>query len=176
MQQENEFKKKLQLLAESEKIIEEKISRSYPSVEEFDLVLDEVFGQYYEIYEEYAMLSSKNLEALKRAVFIQWYSISEPDFNTGIPQLDPETESEVLSNVYYFIENGLMDDEFIWMLNYYLMWDYIFKRVSGYKGFDPKLINEKYYESYKVNKVNLEEMKTRGSMGRYWTSIFEQIQ
>jgi len=106
---------------------------------------------------------------LKRGLFIQWYALSEPNYLTGISDLDKEAENEILKNLDHLISADKIDSEVIWMLNYYSSQQWIFDSVSSYKRFDKKIVNE---ENNKLPiTIDKEAMKLRGQMGRYWNSL-----
>jgi hypothetical protein len=56
-----------------------------------------------------------NLEALKRAVFLSWYYLADPEWVTGIGSLDPETTREVLRLANDWAKSGQLDRELIWI-------------------------------------------------------------
>lgn len=60
-----------------------------------------------------------DLEALKRAVFLSWYYLADPDWVTGIGSLDRETTREVLRLANKRAKEGRLDGELIWMLSFY---------------------------------------------------------
>ncbi len=104
--------------------------------------LGEICLEYKKIHQAYADLSSSDIEALKRGLFIQWYALSEPSYLTGIADLDETTEAKIIEDLNDFIKAKKIDDELIWMLNYYARWDRIFDRISSFKGFDKTVVNE----------------------------------
>ena len=55
--------------------------------------LQEIFREYKKIHQAYAELSNHDLEAFKRGLFIQWYALTEPNYVTGISDLDENTEN-----------------------------------------------------------------------------------
>jgi hypothetical protein len=94
-----------------------------------------VFSSYRKVHNDYAALAATgNIEALKRAFFIQWYAIAEPSCFTGIPSenpwgdgigLDKDTEKVIFDLVEQFINS---DDELKWMSAwYYLIAEYYLK-------------------------------------------------
>jgi hypothetical protein len=98
-----------------------------------------VFSSYRELHNEYAALAKAgNVEALKRAFFIQWYAVSEPSCFTGIPGTDPwgdgtrldkNTEEVVFDLVAQHLSS---DDELRWMAAwYYQISDYYFEAFWG---------------------------------------------
>ncbi|MGY5353492.1 hypothetical protein [Wenyingzhuangia sp. IMCC45467] len=127
----------------------------------------EIFESYSEIHTRYTNLSVESLEALKRAIFIQWFSISEPDFLSGIRELDNESIHKTLMNIEKVLKNKSADTELLWMLNYYFEWDFLFDNYI--ETFD--------YKKYNLEKFNLPETfeyHDRGQMGDYWNSIINK--
>ncbi|WP_417372254.1 hypothetical protein [Gelidibacter japonicus] len=128
------------------------------------LTLEEIQEEYKNVHNEYSKLSEKNIEALKRGLFIQWYSITEPNYVTGINKLDEKSERKIITDLKTRIDQNEADKELIWMLNYYLNWDYVFDRFKDIIAFD-KIIQEK-----DADKPNI-KTDERGQMGIYWKSI-----
>ncbi len=129
----------------------------------------EIFSEYKRIHQQYAQLSSADIEALKRGLFIQWYALTEPNYLTGIADLDENAENNIICNLNEGIAAGKADNELIWMLNYYSNWHWVFERLQSFKGFDSEIVNE---QNYKLpGKIDRKEMEQRGQMGRYWNSL-----
>ena len=131
--------------------------------------LSEIYLEYKKIHESYADLSSFDIEALKRGLFIQWFALSEPSYLTGIADLDENVEAKIIEDLKNIIETKKIDDELIWMLNYYARWDWIFERISSFKGFDKTIVNEQ--NDNLPQTIDREKMKQRGQMGKYWNSL-----
>jgi hypothetical protein len=131
--------------------------------------LSEVSTEYKKVHQVYADLSSGDMEALKRGLFIQWYALTEPNYLTGISKLDESAEDKVIQNLNELIAADKIDCELIWMLNYYSNWDWIFERHKSFKGFDTNIVNEQ--NNQLPDKIDREEMKQRGQMGKYWNSL-----
>ena len=129
-----------------------------------NLTLKEIYEEYAKVHNEYSKLSHKNIEALKRALFIQWYSITEPNYLTGINELDEKTERKIIADLKNIIDRNETDEELMWMLNYYMNWDFVFDRFKDIVEF--KII-------VRENIVGKPKIKTdeRGQMGIYWKSI-----
>ena len=99
------------------------------------LSLNEVYTEYKVVHEKYAEHSEKDIEALKRGLFIQWYALSEPDYLTGISELNEKAEREIIINLKNRIDKKQVDNELIWMLNYYLDWAFVFDRFKNIAEF-----------------------------------------
>lgn len=161
----------LQELANIEEDLISKVKEYYHLSEGtlFRKKLSEVFIEYKKVHQAYADMASNNIEALKRALFIQWYALSEPSYLTGISDLDEEIENKILDDLNSFIDSDRTDYELTWMLNYYARWYDVFERLSSFKGFDTKIVNEK--NDNLPDTIDREAMKSRGQMGRYWNSL-----
>jgi hypothetical protein len=74
-------------------------------------VYDPIVKEWHEIHAAYLEIAGATLadarEALKRALFIQWYEVAEPFFLTGILDLDNTLKARVLT----MAETGLRDDD-----------------------------------------------------------------
>lgn len=138
--------------------------------EKSDKVVD--FGipkNYREIHHDYSRLAKSDLEALKRGLFLIWYSMSEPIWLTGIGELDKESEERIVKILDKRLKRGIIDYELDWMLGYYSDWDYVFERFKDFENFSNKLNSESKTELPK--EIDREQMKQRGQMGIYWNSL-----
>tara|TARA_R110002049_G_scaffold200901_1_gene371611 strand:+ start:1183 stop:1677 length:495 start_codon:yes stop_codon:yes gene_type:complete len=131
------------------------------------LTLEKVYAEYKNVHTEYAKMSNKDIESLKRGLFIQWYSITEPNYLTGIAELDKKSELKIITELKNRIDKNKADNELKWMLNHYLEWDFVFERFKNIAEFkkDKKVIE---LTNIKLKVVN------RGQMGIYWNSIIEK--
>ncbi|MDQ3534286.1 MAG: hypothetical protein M3421_01505 [Bacteroidota bacterium] len=75
----------------------------------------------------------QDIEALKRGLFIQWYALAEPNYLTGIADVDEQAESKIIHLLSEVIINGNVDEELCWMLDYYPAWDWIFEGMKAPK-------------------------------------------
>lgn len=117
---------------------------------------------YEELFNEYSL--NNDLESLKRAVFIQWYSVTEPIAYTGIGELDIETQKKNLFSVEELILNKTIDIEFLEMLNhYYNISDWYFDSILNLKPL--------IYTNSSLGNISL--AKNRGLMGEYWNSVLK---
>lgn len=129
-----------------------------------DLTLEEIHLEYKMVHIEYSKLSDKNIEALKRGLFIQWYSITQPHYLSGLNELDEKAERKIITNLKSRIDHNETDVELIWMLNYYMTWDYVFDRFKDIVEFK-QIVQEKTDEKPKI------KFNERGQMGIYWKAI-----
>ncbi|NQY30633.1 MAG: hypothetical protein HRT69_14320 [Flavobacteriaceae bacterium] len=131
------------------------------------LSLSEVYSEYKIIHQKYAEYSAEDIEFLKRGLFIQWYALSEPNYLTGISELDENNERKIIINLKNRIDKNQADNELLWMLNYYLEWDYVFDRFKNIAEF------KKDNDVFDLRNVKM-KMINRGQMGIYWNSIIEK--
>ena len=136
---------------------------------ETDERLGAIFKAYLDLFDEYLKFAKTNDEALKRALFIHWYSISEPNYLSGIPELHLQRERNILQLLESRIANSSLDAELNWMLNYYGTWDYIYNRFPELTELN-KLIRNRSNKNFPT-KINKDEMQKRGQMGKYWNSL-----
>ena len=150
----------------------------YSSVIELEGTIEEksdkvvYFGitkEYREVHQEYSRLAKSDLEALKRGLFLMWYSIAEPTWLTGIGELDEESEKKIVKILDRRLKRDITDYELDWMLDYYSGWDYIFERFCEFKNFQNRLKSKTKTEL--PDAINKEEMEKRGQMGIYWNSL-----
>lgn len=89
-----------------------------------------VFAAYRQIHKAYVQLASfkqerhTRNEALKRAIFLNWYSQLEPAAFTGLADLDEQQITEAYFVLNKIIEKGWLTDEQRWMLQHYASWDW----------------------------------------------------
>jgi hypothetical protein len=128
-----------------------------------------VFDAYKQIHSSYADKADKDLESLKRGLFIQWYSMTEPSCFTGINELDSAAENKIIEQVDKLIKHDKVDSELNWMLKYYSTWDYVFERFKEYHGLRDWIKNDLGTDL--PDTIDNDEMSKRGQMGKYWTSL-----
>ncbi|MEE1964609.1 hypothetical protein V1387_18115 [Allomuricauda taeanensis] len=124
---------------------------------------------YREIHQEYSRLAKSDLEALKRGLFLMWYSIAEPTWLTGIADLDKDSEERIIKILDRRVKKDITDYELDWMLGYYSGWDYVFERFTEFKNFQNRIKSESKTEL--PDEIDREQMKQRGQMGIYWNSL-----
>ncbi|MBW3545026.1 MAG: hypothetical protein KY428_05385 [Bacteroidetes bacterium] len=89
-----------------------------------------VFAAYRQIHRAYVQLASfkqerhTRNEALKRAIFLNWYSQLEPAALTGLADLDESQITEAYFILNKIIEKSWLTDEQAWMLQHYAYWDW----------------------------------------------------
>src|SRR4051794_23073956 len=95
----------LQELANKEDDLHSKVIDLYYQPQTIDISkqLNEVFNEYKKVHLRYADLSSGDIEALKRGLFIQWYALAEPSYMTGISDLYEIAEDKVIQSLNQLI-------------------------------------------------------------------------
>ena len=135
--------------------------------------MDEIFVAYEKVHASYVDLADAlgDIEALKRAIFLQWFQGAEPTFLSGISDLNKNQKQRAFDLANQRVLGCTLDDELRWMLPiYYLIADYTFKG----DGIDALL---DFCQRRKENprpKISPSQFVGRGQMGDYWASIAEQ--
>jgi len=128
-----------------------------------------VYDKYKKIHSTYASNSDRDLESIKRGLFIQWYALCEPSCFTGINELELKSELKIIGHIDKLITNNNLDSELKWMLKYYSNWSYVFERFEEFNGLQNWIKNQ--IEIELPSTVDREQMQNRGQMGKYWSSI-----
>jgi hypothetical protein len=125
--------------------------------------------QWQQVVEGYASLlddPEQGLEALRRAIFLVWYSYNEPWPLTGIRDLSAEVERLVLQRLDQHLASGQSDAELCSML----------------RGYGPGLPFDLHPQLVALNRfltgiqgpyspnAPLGSLQARGAMGEYWLS------
>ena len=152
--------KDIKELTEKDSFILDRINET--NMNKSDIALTDIPLMYSKLFEEYSN-NNDDLESLKRAIFIQWYAISEPIQSTGIGELNLELQKKNLSKVVELISTKIIDIEFLAMLNHY-------NNITDWY-FDSNLNFEDSNLSTIKSSINLSNV--RGIMGRYWESILK---
>ncbi|MVM36330.1 hypothetical protein GO755_40380 [Spirosoma sp. HMF4905] len=129
-----------------------------------------VFDEYRQVHSFYADLAQKDSEALKRGLFLQWYSSVEPSFLSGIDNVDPQAEKRIIDTLNNQIGRNEVDSELYSMLSYYAGWRFVFDRFSDSTNLVKLLNNRLDYDSI-IQQLKQSDLTCRGQMGIYWQSI-----
>jgi len=133
---------------------------------------DKIFKRYSEIHKYYVELANneKNIEALKRAIFIQWYSLSEPSCFTGIRDLSEEAENLSLKILEKLISENKIDNEFNSMLFHYKeVNDIAFIKFKNHQILKDYLMNIPQHNPNET--LSKFSFNNRGQLGNYWNSL-----
>jgi len=74
-----------------------------------------------ELGEYIHLAEAGDVEALKRAIFLQWFEVAEPPFLSGILDLDREAATRGMALVERLCAGGEIEDELAWMFPYYFL-------------------------------------------------------
>jgi len=136
-----------------------------------------VFEQYRAIHDAYAALISNpsdEAEAKKRALFIQWYAVSEPMCFTGISELNGDTQRFVLEQIQKDVDFNRLDHELTWMTPwYYAISNWYFDDLF-YLPTLQQYLRQGQGRVHLPRAIAIESFDNRGQMGRYWLSVFKQ--
>lgn len=135
----------------------------------------------YHAYVAHGSDDSDELEALKRALFLQWIGFVEPTELTGIGELDRGTQYGVLVEIQHRVTRNQADTELVWMLRWYdSITDYYFTNLEGptWYFFDfgdlPGLrlfLAEKHGDIKLATIFTEDSLQRRGQMGAYWLNM-----
>ena len=165
----------ISLLADREKRILDSLQTMYWDVgNPDDSKYHPIYQQYREIHFEYASQAEVSLEALKRAIFIQWYAFSEPSQLSGIGDLDSASMEKSMKALDLFLRTKPKENEFEWMLAHYIKVEeypftvnVVFTSILSLVELTNKLDTSPKYPKA----INRDHMANRGCMGRYWNSL-----
>jgi hypothetical protein len=119
------------------------------------------------IYLSYVSLLKEHdrpLEALKRAVFLQWYAFIEPFHITGAGQLPDEEQQFVMEQFERAREEGWVDEEAIYMLHWY------FDKWASQPSLG-QLLGESHRAIDLTKHLSTTELARRGMMGQYFDEM-----
>lgn len=111
------------------------------------------------------------IEALKRAVFLVWYSFTQLPVDSGITEL---AESSV-RHVFDLLESELrahrIDDEMRWMLTWYRgVFGYVFDHFGVGRWIDEATVGNTADEA-RQRLTASSHFSGRGQLGDYWRSV-----
>ncbi|MGX5691519.1 hypothetical protein [Arcticibacter tournemirensis] len=126
-----------------------------------------IIQKYRAIYMTYndVFKRTQNLEVLKRIIFFQWYSVSEPLALTGIGELDDTLIRSNFAVLHDLILRQMPDNEFDGMiLHYYSISDWYFNSFLNFTSLINMVLT-------RHNITKLGSFENRGLMGEYWNSL-----
>ena len=128
-----------------------------------------VFDDYARVHAAYAdRAAGGDVEALKRALFLQWYAVSEPSCFTGLSGLEPEAEHHVLERLDGLASEDGFDSELEWMLPYYYaITDFHFDSHAGLPSLR-RWLREHASTAFPDHHVRDPSLSGRGRMSGYW--------
>ena len=111
-----------------------------------------------------------SLEALKRAVFLAWYSFKVPSIESGIAELPESSVRDVMQSLGSTIAGRRTDDELRLMLAWYhVQFGYVFEH------FGPVRDLESFVDGVAMEEIGAQlgldaAFADRGQLGVYWTT------
>lgn len=133
------------------------------------LQLAGVFERYKAIHAAYCKLSANDSEALKRAIFLSWFSTIEPPELLGIKDLSKVAEQELEKNMEATLKTKKADYELQWMLSYYASAEPANNLANSFGNLFAKLRTAPVSPP---SSIDLTAMESRGLMGVYWANHF----
>jgi hypothetical protein len=164
----------VELTAEEDRLLAI-VSRTTGSMEEMSQQLDNlgVFDAYRKVHMAYVDLAERdgNVEALKRAIFLQWFRLSEPSCFTGLLEFDTRAEQKALRLLDHLVITHQLDQELQWMLPwYYFITDFYLDHFEGFEEIKC-FSKENQQELWADGAPTRDSLRNRGQMGEYWLSI-----
>jgi hypothetical protein len=164
----------LESLTATEETLAREVSRVTGLIHEKEDQLEAagVFRRYLDVHTAYTELATAgDLEALKRALFLQWYALSVPCFCTGIFETAPDSDLTVLTTVERLLDQGRLDPELHHMLPYYYFHtDFFLEAKPGLESLK-RYCHQTCPAPPSAQWVEPSAMVGRGLMGEYWRSV-----
>ena len=133
-----------------------------------------VFAQYAAVHEAYVSLAHEqnSLEALKRALFLQWFAVAEPACFSGLREIRKAPESRLWILIGEFLRADAADDELHLMLaSYYALSDFYFDAAASQEVIASARAGRAFTD---VRSTLVEDQfLDRGAMGEYWSSYLD---
>lgn len=151
------------------------VERAHGLIEAKEAELDYagVYDSYRAVHVAYARLITNpidGLEALKRALFLQWIAQIEPSCFTGVREIETGVEQYVIQATSRRLADHLADTELIVMLNWYAsLTDWYFAQFPLMPQREGCTHDESTQQLAAV--FTEQSLTNRGQMGRYWQSV-----
>lgn len=133
-----------------------------------------IFERYSDVHDQYvACFDSEpdKLEAFKRALFIQWFSVAEPPFLTRICELSADTSLVVIRQRDAYIQAARVsqESELLWMLAWYFI-------IADFAFISAKSTTQDWLRSNSSQPLpspppSRTTIEGRGQLSNYWISI-----
>ena len=155
------------------------VTQTGGALEDRDRALERsgLYAEYPAILSAYlALLDDEEsaLEALKRAVFLVWFSAIELPMTSGIAELPESRVRATLDAIEAACREGRIDDELRWMLAWYHdVGDTALLRVPGLLAVEEAVAGVDPY-AWRSAPRSLDVMQDRGLLGRYWLTLVER--
>ncbi|MFK7932493.1 MAG: hypothetical protein AB8G22_03230 [Saprospiraceae bacterium] len=144
---------------------------------------EKIYQKYQKIHQKYLKIAQSSddpteaEEALKRGIFINWFAFVEPDFISGIGELEDEVAVAFYSILEDEIREQTIDNELVWMLFYYaaksdwVLLYYAERRFPNITKFVAR--TDQLLTPVLLEKLSGQEFTERGQMGIYWDEILQ---
>ena len=128
-----------------------------------------ILGAYLELLEG-SDNEAVRLEALKRAVFLVWYSFAAACVDSGISELSETTVRHLMSTLDRYLARATGDDELRLMLAWYRdTFGYPFEYFGPVRALDPFIRNVGSADAPRA--LARTGFRGRGQLGAYWASV-----
>ncbi len=135
-----------------------------------------VYEAWREIFREYVILAKTgDREALKRSLFLFWYSFAEPHELSGVPELDTRLGQEVLGMVSDVLQKAEGDPELKWMLPFYYSIADFYIDYFWPGQFDDVRRASKENKDLWTTGCTESTFENRGQLGMYWKGIQDNV-
>ncbi len=135
-----------------------------------------MYAEYPAIFSAYLELihlsgdAAISLEALKRAVFLAWYSFKEPSIDSGIAELPESSVRDVMQSLGSAISGRRADSELRLMLAWYhRQFGYVFEHYGPVRDLE-SFVGGEAMEDVGAQLGPAAGFADRGQLGVYWTS------
>lgn len=172
----------LSALARWEAAILASIAGATGTIEERDAQITRsgMYAEYPAIFASYLDLArgggeaATALEALKRAVFLAWWSSTALPVSTGVTELAEGQVRELMMELDSAIRSGRVDDELRMMLAWYRdNFGYVFEHFGPVRSLDG-FIRDIASSEIRRQGAALIRVDDRGQMGRYWRGVLSE--
>lgn len=128
-----------------------------------------VYQAYEDVHREYVELGEQGeIEALKRALFLQWYCMTEPSCFTGVRSVDQAAEHKVLRMLDELAASDSLDDELRWMLPFYdSVNDWYFRDRTNIPALR-RWLDQNGSTRFPEDESRSVQLRARGQMSHYW--------
>lgn len=141
------------------------------TLDEIDVQLRQrgVYEAYAKIFKDYANISYRSIEAVKRSLFLMWSAMVEPPMYSGINVLSETDVRKMFDALDKLLSQEIDDYELRWMISYYADWEFVFNSCTEYPNI-MEALNLK--NKAKIpERIYAKEMENRGTMGRYFLTL-----
>ena len=129
-----------------------------------------IFGSYLELARD-SHDGATALEALKRSVFLAWWSSNAPPVETGLAELPESEVRELMAVLEHAIHTGAVDEELRLMLAWYReTFGYPFDHYGPVRPLD-EFIGDLSSNDVRERGAAGIRRHDRGQLGRYWSQV-----